>query len=205
MQTITVDEKRICPGKIVCVGRNYVEHIHELNNEMPEEPVIFIKPNSAIAEELFTDISSSIHYESEICFLIKKEKIAGVGLGLDLTKRDLQSKLKSKGLPWERAKAFAGSATFSKFVSFTSDCSQLSMQLKINNQLVQQAGYDLMIHKPQALVDEITKDFSWQDGDLLMTGTPKGVGAVHRGDKLTASLFNGEELLLSHEWTANIR
>lgn len=205
MQTIIVDEKRICPGKIVCVGRNYVEHIHELNNEIPEEPVIFIKPNSAIADELFTDISSSIHYESEICFLIKKEKIAGVGLGLDLTKRDLQSKLKSKGLPWERAKAFAGSATFSKFVSFTSDCSQLSMQLKINNQLVQQAGYDLMIHKPQALVDEIAKDFSWQDGDLLMTGTPKGVGAVHKGDKFTASLFNGEELLLSHEWTANIR
>lgn len=205
MQTIVFDKNRVCPGKIVCVGRNYVEHIQELNNEMPEEPVIFIKPNSAIAEELFTDINSSIHYESEICFLIEKGKIAGVGLGLDLTKRDLQSKLKSKGLPWERAKAFAGSAVFSKFVRFTGDGSQLSMELKINNQLVQKAHYDLMIHKPEALLDEIGKDFSWQDGDLLMTGTPKSVGAVHQGDKFTACLFNGGNLLLSHEWIANIR
>jgi 2-keto-4-pentenoate hydratase/2-oxohepta-3-ene-1,7-dioic acid hydratase in catechol pathway len=205
MTSITQNKKPITPNKIICVGRNYVEHIQELNNEMPEEPVLFIKPNSAISTELYTDDEASIHYESEICFVIEQGRLAAVGIGLDLTKRDLQSKLKAKGLPWERAKAFVASAVFSEFVSFSGDCSQLRLEMRINDQLVQLATYDLMIHKPEALLAEIAGVFSWQDGDLLMTGTPKGVGAVKPGDKFTATLFEAETILVTAEWIAKCR
>lgn len=205
MKSIVFQQQTIFPGKIICVGRNYVEHIQELNNEMPEEPVLFIKPNSAITNELCTDAESSIHYEGEICFLIQQGKISAVGFGFDLTKRDLQSKLKSKGLPWERAKAFNGSAVFSEFVSFSADCSRLQMELRINDQLIQQASYELMIHKPQPLFDEIANIFSWEDGDILMTGTPKGVGPVKPGDCFNAKLFEDKQLLLSAEWIATVR
>lgn len=205
MTSITLNKKPITPNKIICVGRNYVEHIRELNNEMPEEPVLFIKPNSAISTELYTDDNASIHYESEICFVIEQGKLAAVGIGLDLTKRDLQSRLKAKGLPWERAKAFVGSAVFSEFVSFSGDCSQLRLEMRINNQLVQLATYDLMIHKPESLLMEIDSIFCWQDGDILMTGTPKGVGAVKTGDKFVATLFEAETILVTGEWLAKCR
>lgn len=204
MTSITLNKKPITPNKIICVGRNYVEHIQELNNEMPEEPVLFIKPNSAISAELFTDEVASIHYESEICFVIEQGKLAAVGIGLDLTKRDLQSRLKAKGLPWERAKAFVASAVFSEFVSFSGDCSKLRLEMRINDQLVQLATYDLMIHKPEALLAEIDGIFSWLDDDILMTGTPKGVGPVKSGDIFHACLFNNGQKLLSAEWTAKI-
>lgn len=205
MTSITLNKKPLTPNKIICVGRNYVEHIQELNNEMPEEPVLFIKPNSAISAELYTDDEASIHYESEICFVIEQGRLEAVGIGLDLTKRDLQSKLKAKGLPWERAKAFVASAVFSEFVSFPGDCSQLRLEMRINDQLVQLATYDLMIHKPEFLLAEIAGVFSWQDGDLLMTGTPKGVGAVKPGDKFTAVLFEGDTILVTAEWIAKCR
>ena len=205
MKSIVFQQHTLYPGKIICVGRNYVEHIQELNNEIPEEPVLFIKPNSAIADKLYTDASSSIHYEGEICFLIQQGKFSAVGFGFDLTKRDLQSKLKSKGLPWERAKAFNASAVFSEFVSFSGECSTLRMELRINDQLIQQASYELMIHKPQKLFDEITKVFSWEDGDILMTGTPKGVGSVKVGDCFNAKLFDGEKEIISAEWIAKQR
>ena len=205
MTLITLNKKLFSPNKIVCVGRNYVEHIQELNNEVPEEPVLFIKPNSAISTELYTDDEASIHYESEICFVIEQDRLAAVGIGLDLTRRDLQTRLKAKGLPWERTKAFVASAVFSEFVSFSSDCSQLRLEMRINDHLVQFASYDLMIQKPEFLLAEIAGIFSWQDGDLLMTGTPKGVGAVKPGDKFTATLFEGETILVTAEWIAKCR
>lgn len=205
MKPIIFKQQQLYPAKIICVGRNYVEHIQELNNEMPEEPVLFIKPNSAIADVLYTDAESSIHYEGEICLLIHQGKFSAVGFGFDLTKRDLQSRLKSKGLPWEKAKAFEGSAVFSEFVSFSGDCSTLQMELRINDQLAQQTSYELMIHKPQTLFDEIDQIFSWEDGDILMTGTPKGVGPVKVGDRFNAILFEGQRYLLSAEWIAKER
>ena len=110
MKTIQLNNKAITPSKIVCIGRNYVEHIKELDNETPSEPVIFCKPNSAISDEIDLDKNDEIHYEGEICFVVMNNQLAGVGFGLDLTKREVQSKLKTKGLPWERAKAFDGSA-----------------------------------------------------------------------------------------------
>ncbi|MCH2056586.1 MAG: fumarylacetoacetate hydrolase family protein [Thalassotalea sp.] len=201
MKSIKFNGKEIQPSKVVCVGRNYVEHIKELNNEMPTEPVIFIKPNSAISNNLHTNETEEIHYEGEICFLINNGQIQGVGFGLDLTKRKLQSTLKSKGLPWERAKAFDKSAVFSEFV----DCGELQsygMELYINNELIQVANYELMIHKPDALLNDITQFLTLEDGDIIMTGTPKGVGLVKLGDKFTAKLFSNDNLIIESSWAA---
>ncbi|MAG76785.1 MAG: 2-keto-4-pentenoate hydratase [Colwelliaceae bacterium] len=201
MKSIKFNGKEIQPSKVVCVGRNYVEHIKELNNEMPTEPVIFIKPNSAISNNLHTNETEEIHYEGEICFLINNGQIQGVGFGLDLTKRKVQSTLKNKGLPWERAKAFDKSAVFSEFV----DCGELQsyrMELYINNELIQVANYDLMIHKPDALLNDITQFLTLEDGDIIMTGTPKGVGVVKLGDKFTAKLFSNDNLIIESSWTA---
>jgi len=116
LKKIYVGERSVAPAKIVCVGRNFVEHIEELGNEIPENMVIFLKPNSAVAEDLRACHDEPLHYEGELCFLFEKGRFAAVGFGLDLTKRNLQSQLKVKGLPWERAKAFDGSVVFSSFV-----------------------------------------------------------------------------------------
>ena len=132
MRTVIVDGARVAPSKVVCVGRNYVEHIKELNNEVPTSMVLFMKPNSALSNELITGAQTPLHYEGEISFLIREGKIFAVGFGLDLTNRELQSELKAKGLPWERAKAFNGAAVMSQFVSIEeSDIPKLSMQLWI--------------------------------------------------------------------------
>ena len=155
MKTVLLDGIEVTPSKVVCVGRNYVEHIKELNNEMPTSMVIFMKPNSALTHQLTTFPKNTIQYEGEISFLIKNKKIAAVGFGLDLTNRQLQSELKAKGLPWERAKAFDGAAVMSEFVSIqSSDIDSLSMQLWINGALVQEAGVDLMIYKPLTVLEE---------------------------------------------------
>lgn len=188
------------PSKIVCVGRNYVAHIHELDNEIPSEPVIFIKPNSSISNEIYTHKTDDIHYEGEISFLIKAGCIAGVGFGLDLTKRTIQSKLKNKGLPWERAKAFDRSAVFSDFVSIPEDLSELRMELHINSHLKQDGSIQLMLHKPEFLVNEIKSFMTLEDGDVLMSGTPSGVGIIYMGDSFTGKIFSGVKLLVEHTW-----
>ena len=142
MNSIKFDGKDIYPSKIVCIGRNYVDHIKELHNEVPKQPVIFIKPNSSISNEICSSKDEVIHYEGEISFLISSNKLKGVGFGLDLTKREVQSDLKSKGLPWERAKSFDGSAVFSDFITFGGNISDLRMELYINSSLVQKGGCD---------------------------------------------------------------
>jgi 2-keto-4-pentenoate hydratase/2-oxohepta-3-ene-1,7-dioic acid hydratase in catechol pathway len=202
MNHIRLNNQNIYPSKIICVGRNYVEHIEELNNDIPTEPVIFIKPNSAISNDLSTHEKDEIHYEGEITFLIQSGKLHGVGFGLDLTKRDIQSQLKSKGLPWERAKAFDKSALFSEFVTFDGKIENLRMELFINGKLVQQAGYDLMLNKPLDLLDEINTFLSLEDGDLIMTGTPKGVGKVNAGDLFSGKIFDKDKLIVESIWVA---
>ena len=200
MKSIKFDGKEIHPSKIVCVGQNYAEHIKELSNEVPDQPVIFIKPNSAIAKEIHFDKHNPIHFEGEITFLISSGKLKGVGFGLDLTKRELQSKLRSKGLPWERAKAFDGAAVFSDFVSFHGDIKALRMELYINDDLVQSGGYDLMLNKPESLLNEVKGFSSFEDGDLLMTGTPKGVGPIKIDDRFIGKIFEDKRLLVSGSW-----
>lgn len=199
MKSIRLDGKDIQPSKIICIGRNYVAHIEELNNEVPTEPVIFMKPNSAISSEIYT-ATDAIHYEGEISFLMLSGKIYAVGFGLDLTKRDIQSVLKTKGLPWERAKAFDNSAVFSEFVAFNGDISELRMELLINDKLVQQGGYELMLNKPNTIVSEINKFLSFEDGDLIMTGTPKGVGIINAGDVFVGKIYEKDNLLVENHW-----
>ena len=201
MKAIKFKQKDIYPSKIVCIGRNYVDHIKELGNEMPTEPVIFIKPNSAIATIIQSAEKSGIHYESEITFMVKDGQLTAVGFGLDLTKRDLQSRLKSKGLPWERAKAFDGAAVFSEFVDCPADISQLRLELSINDSLIQTGGCDLMINKPDAILEETGSFLSYEAGDLIMTGTPAGVGPLRKGDVFIGSIFDGDKLLIKAEWT----
>lgn len=200
MKFISLDGKKIYPTKIVCVGRNYVAHIAELNNEVPSEPVLFIKPNSAITDELFSHATDVIHFEGEISFLVQAGKLDAVGFGLDLTKRAMQSELKAKGLPWERAKSFDRAAVFSEFVSYKGNISDLRMELYINDVLTQQANYDLMLHKPDAILSEIATFLTLEDGDLIMTGTPKGVGPLKVGDRFHGRIFAGERAIVEASW-----
>lgn len=198
--TIRFEGKEVYPSKIVCVGRNYVAHIQELNNEIPTEPVIFLKPNSSITHDIWNHEYDDIHYEGEISFLVESGKLVGVGFGIDLTKRDMQSELKKKGLPWERAKAFDRSAVFSSFVSITNDVEDLRMELHINGKLRQDAGCCLMLNKPASLVNEINTFLSLEDGDIVMTGTPSGVGIVNDGDKFIGRIFSKNKLLVEDSW-----
>jgi len=197
MNFINFFQKKIPPCKIVCVGRNYVEHIKELNNEMPNEPVYFIKPNSAISEEMV--YKDGLHYEGEISFLIKDKKIVGVGFGFDLTLRDIQSKLKQKGLPWERCKAFKGSAIFSDFVKID-DINGLEVEVIKNKKVVQRGGIELMIYKPEFLVKDIDNIFGLDDFDIIMSGTPKGVGQVEKDDEFIGRIYKNGEVLVEKKW-----
>jgi len=203
MRTVMVDNKSVTPSKVVCVGRNYVEHIKELNNEVPTSMVIFMKPNSALSAELITGKQTPLHYEGEISFLIKEGKIYAVGFGLDLTHRELQSELKAKGLPWERAKAFDGAAVMSSFVSIKEeDIDKLSMELWINGLLVQEGGVDLMIYNPIKVIEEINSFSSLADNDIMMSGTPKGVGSYVEGDVFEGKILINKKEIISHKWVA---
>ncbi len=200
MKSIKFDGDILCPSKIVCAGRNFVAHIEELNNEIPQQLVIFIKPNSSISNEIFSNKKDTIHFEGEISFLIQSGEIKGVGFGLDLTKRDVQSILKSKGLPWERAKAFDKSAVFSEFVTFNGNISDLRMELYINNCLVQSGEYDLMLYKPNEIITEVSSFLSLEDGDIIMSGTPKGVGSINSGDTFIGKILENQKLLVEGRW-----
>ncbi len=197
--------------KILCIGRNYADHISELKNERPLEPVIFLKPDTAILKDNETfyhpDFSNDIHHEVEIVLKINKvgknieTKFAHkyydeIGVGIDFTARDLQSKLKEKGLPWEKAKAFNGSAPISGFVSKTqfADLQNLNFHLEVNGKVRQKGNTHLMLWNFDEIIAEISKYFTLKTGDLVFTGTPAGVGKVVVGDKLTA-FIESEEMM----------
>jgi 2-keto-4-pentenoate hydratase/2-oxohepta-3-ene-1,7-dioic acid hydratase in catechol pathway len=199
---ILFNGQQISPSKVVCVGRNYVDHIKELNNAMPSEPVIFIKPNSAISSELILTGSDDIHYEAELAFLFAGGALVAVGLGLDLTKRQIQNQLKAKGLPWERAKAFDHSAVFSEFVPISGDLKDLNLELHVNGQLQQHGGCSMMLYSPTDLVEAINKFMTLEDGDVVLTGTPAGVGPIHVGDQLVGKVFNAKQLFIECHWQA---
>ncbi len=203
MQTITVNGQSVTPSKIVCVGRNYVAHIEELGNEMPEDMVVFNKPNSAITDILRSQMGGEpLHYEGELCFVIKAGALHAVGFGLDLTKRELQSRLKEKSLPWERAKAFDGAALFSEFVSLPEDLASLSLELTVDGAPRQDGGVELMMYPPEAILDELAAFITLEDGDIIMTGTPAGVGGIHTGECFEAQVLAAGRSLLSATWVA---
>ena len=197
--------------KIICVGRNYAEHIAELNNERPDAPVIFLKPETALLRPkepfFYPDFSEDVHHEVELVIKINRvgknieERFAHkyydeIGIGIDFTARDLQAKLKAKGLPWELAKAFNGSAPVSEFLpkSTFPDIQNISFGLDVNGQSRQQGNSSMMLYSIDYLIAFVSKYFTLKKGDLLFTGTPKGVSAVQVGDLLTATL-EGQALL----------
>lgn len=195
-------EREYAPSKIVCVGRNYVEHISELGNELPDQMVIFCKPNSAITDVLHAFHGERLHYEAEICYIIEAGIPVAVTCGLDLTKRELQSKLKAKGLPWERAKGFDGSALFGPFVALDDVEQELTIELYVNGKLRQQGSTSMMLYKPKDITKEIATVMTLDDGDIVMTGTPAGVGEVEAGENYMARILAEGEELVSCSWLA---
>ncbi|MCP1251679.1 fumarylacetoacetate hydrolase family protein [Elizabethkingia sp. S0634] len=191
--------------KIICVGRNYTEHAKELKNEIPTEPVLFIKPDTSVlkgSDFYIPEFSNDIHYELELVIKISKggkyiqEENAAkhyeqIGLGIDFTARDLQSKLKEKGLPWEKAKGFDGSAVVSDFFPVENfNTEEIHFELKNNNQTVQEGNSKDMIFDINKLIANISQYFTLRVGDLIFTGTPAGVGKVEENDILDAYLEN---------------
>lgn len=187
--------------KIICVGRNYTDHIKELENNKPKDPVLFLKPDSSIILSnkpfFIPDFSQNIHYELELIIKISRlgkhiqEKFSHkyydfIGLGIDFTARDLQSDLKSKGLPWEKSKAFDGSCFISKWINKSefNDVNNLNFKLNKNGKTVQKTNSKLMLWKIDELISYISTFFTLKIGDVIFTGTPAGVGKVSIGDNL---------------------
>ena len=197
--------------KIICIGRNYADHIEELNNERPEDPVIFQKPDTAILRAgepfFYPDFTTDIHHEVEIVLKVCRigknieERFAHkyyqeIGVGIDFTARDVQSKLKAKGLPWELAKAFDSSAPVSDFIpkSEFADLQNLDFSLELNNETRQNGNTKMMLFKMDYIVSFVSKYFTLKIGDLIFTGTPKGVGPIKVGDVLVCYIENRKML-----------
>ncbi|MGL6037818.1 MAG: fumarylacetoacetate hydrolase family protein [Soonwooa sp.] len=198
--------------KIICIGRNYSEHAKELGNEVPENPVIFIKPDTAVLKKdsdfYIPEFSNDIHYELEVVVKISKggkyiqkenasKHYEEIGLGIDFTARDLQSELKAKGLPWELAKGFDGSAVVTDLVNKSNyDLASLNFSLTKNGEKVQNGNTKEMIFDIDSIIAFASQYFTLRVGDLIFTGTPKGVGKVEENDILEGFLEDKKLLSL---------
>ena len=211
-------------GKVVCVGRNYAAHAAELGNDVPTRPLLFIKPGSSIVNfdepiaaqfyDIPRDTYYAVHYETELCIRLGRDLkkvsieeivampdvIDGVTLGLDLTLRELQNELKAQGHPWERAKCFDGSTVLGEWVDPKTfeDYNHVTYQMYINNKLTQDGDTAMMLFPVYDLLSEISHAFSLQAGDVIMTGTPSGVGALNQGDQVKLTLGG-------HTWQARVK
>lgn len=192
--------------KIICIGRNYADHARELGNEVPAEPVVFLKPQSAILSHkhpfYIPEWTEKVHHEVELVVKIDRlgktiseahasRYYSEVGLGIDFTARDVQSRLKERGHPWERAKAFDGSAVVGGFVSLEQlgkDVQSLQFSLRNHDKVVQEGNTSDMLFSVDRLISEVSKFMTLKVGDLLFTGTPAGVAAVKSGDRLVGRL-----------------
>ncbi|MWW26738.1 fumarylacetoacetate hydrolase family protein [Algibacter lectus] len=195
--------------KLICIGRNYTEHIEELNNEKSTDPVVFLKPDTAILLKkqpfFIPDFSDDVHYEVEVLVKINRvgkhidRKFAHkyyqeIGLGIDFTARDLQAKLKAKGLPWEKAKSFDGAAVIGDWIPVeeVENVDDINFSLKKNDFIVQNGNTSLMLWKIDELIEYVSKYFTLKIGDIIFTGTPAGVGKVNANDKLKGFIENKE-------------
>ncbi|MFC1778977.1 fumarylacetoacetate hydrolase family protein [Thermodesulfobacteriota bacterium] len=205
MHTVKLDGQNIPVGKIVCIGRNYAEHIKELGNQMPDKPVIFIKPASSLVSSGETVVipgySDDCHHEIELAVLIGKtaknvtaeaalDYVSGYAVALDLTLRDVQGVQKEKGLPWEIAKAFDTSCPLSDFVSASQvdNPQELQLKLTVSGEVRQNGNTRDMIRSIAELIAATSAYFTLEEGDVLLTGTPSGVGRIVSGDRLEASI-----------------
>ena len=205
MPKVMLETRPVRVNNIFCIGRNYVDHIAELKNETPTEPVVFMKPNNSILHQgaaiELPAYSASVHYECELVLLIGEDAdgidaenplkiIAGYGVGLDLTARDVQGRLKEKGLPWTKAKGFRGAACVSDFVaaSALSNPQDCTFSLHINGVLRQQGQTSHMIYPLAAILQELATSYGLKAGDVVFTGTPAGVGELYAGDVLQLDL-----------------
>ncbi len=204
-------------GKVVCVGRNYAAHAEELGNEVPSSPMLFMKPASSVVSirsdvvRPNPEVFGETHYEAELCIQLSadlsmatieeaQQAIGGVTLGLDLTLRDLQSTLKEKGHPWERAKCFDGACVLADWIDPQAfgNLQNVHYQLAINDKLAQDGDSALMLFPVYELLVNISHAFSLQAGDVIMTGTPSGVGVLQAGDNLKLTLG-------AHEWVTQVQ
>lgn len=191
--------------KIFCIGRNYVAHAKELNNEVPDKPVVFMKPPTALLKDnkpfYHPDFSNDIHFETELVLKINKngkyidEKFANkyydeIALGIDFTARDLQGELKAKGLPWELSKGFDNSAVIGSFINKADlpDVHKINFEMKLNGNTAQSGDSSLVLFSFDKIISFISQYFTLQKGDLIYTGTPAGVGKISIGDKLEGFL-----------------
>jgi acylpyruvate hydrolase len=196
--------------KFICVGRNYAAHAKEMGNALPEEPVIFLKPDTALLRNnsvfFLPSFTDNIHYECELVFRICKDGkniserfassyIDAVTTGIDFTARTVQNKLKDKGLPWELSKAFDLSAAIGEFIPLNDSLNDISFRLEKNGETVQSAGSANMIFTPQKLISFVSSYITFRQGDMLFTGTPEGVAQIKKEDVLEG--FIGEQKLLS--------
>ncbi|MDB4491301.1 fumarylacetoacetate hydrolase family protein [Luminiphilus sp.] len=202
MRTVLFNDQPYSPNKIVCIGKNYTDHIEEMDAVVPDDMVVFMKPNSAISQTLRAFDGEPIHFEGEICFAMIAGQVAGIGFGLDLTKRALQWTLKKAGLPWERAKAFDGSALFSDFVPAPANLDNVRLELWIDGALRQQGGCKHMLYPPTSMLGELANFTTLDDYDIVMTGTPAGVGEVPQGAQFEGRVFDGDRELIRAIWQA---
>lgn len=199
-------------GTLFCIGRNYTEHIKEMNSQSTEEPVVFLKPrNSILLNQTALSLPSSsrnVHHEVELVLLVGKytdnvtensalSHIEGYGIGLDLTARDIQAHAKQNGLPWTLAKGFRGFAPLGNMIPYNQDhrFTGLTLTLTVNGEVRQHGNTSDMIHSPAKLVSYLSRQFTMYPGDLIFTGTPKGVSQLKSGDHIHATLNNGESSL----------
>jgi len=214
MHTVNLGNSTIPVGKIICIGRNYAEHIKELGNKTPDQPVIFMKPATAIVATggrvTIPPYSNDCHHEIELAVLIGKEAkgisaevaldhVAGYAVALDLTLRDVQNIQKEKGLPWEIAKAFDTSCPLSAFVSAEQikDPQKLQLKLTVNGEVRQDGNTSDMMRTVAELIATVSTYFTLEEGDIVLTGTPAGVSRIISGDQLEASIEQVGSLVVS--------
>lgn len=202
---LTGTEKEYRVGKIVCLGRNYADHIRELGNAVPDRPVLFIKPSTTLlaqgGEIVIPPYSKECHHEAELALLIGRrakdltedtamEYVAGYGVAIDLTLRDVQDELKRKGLPWETAKGFDTACPLSNFVPAqqVADPHDLRIIMRVNGEVRQDGSTALMLRRIPQILQEITAIFTLEEGDVVLTGTPAGVSPIQSGDRLRAEI-----------------
>lgn len=200
MNKVNFSGMPITAHKIVCVGFNYTEHIEEIIQVKQAPMAVFIKSNSAISHSFYY-FDEGYEFEGELSFIFADNRPIGVGFGIDITNRTLQHQLIADALPWSLAKSFDHAAVFSRFITLEGiDIASLSMEFYRNGECIQQGGYEKMINKPEEIVQKISQTIRLQDGDILMTGTPKGTTNYEIGDVFTGKVYSHRQLIVEHSW-----